>query len=108
MATAVAEAPEMTQAPSLRDRVVDAYRQAGHLSHEAWRLKTAAEDAIEDSVYAAKRAVKSMRRQVEGLGDEAAHRVRQQPLQAVGVAVGIGAVVGLAVGLIATHNGRRV
>jgi ElaB/YqjD/DUF883 family membrane-anchored ribosome-binding protein len=103
MATAVVEAREMAEAPSFRERVVDACRQAGHLSHEARLLKTIAEDAIEDGVYEAKRAVKSMGRQLEGLSDEAAYRVKRQPLQAVGV----GLVFGLGIGWVASRLSRR-
>jgi ElaB/YqjD/DUF883 family membrane-anchored ribosome-binding protein len=97
----------MAEAPSFRERVVDACRQAGHLSHEARLMKTVAEDALEDGVYAAKRAVKSIGRQVETLGEEAAYRVKRQPLQAVGIAAGVGLVFGVAVGWAASRLSRR-
>jgi ElaB/YqjD/DUF883 family membrane-anchored ribosome-binding protein len=106
MATAVVEARETAEAPSFRGRVVDAYRQAGHLSHEARLLKRVAEDTIEDGLYAAKRAAKAIGRRVEGLSDEAAYRVKQQPLQAVGVAVGVGVVFGLAMGWVVSRLSR--
>ncbi len=68
------------------------------------QLKAVAKEAIEDGVHAANRAVKSVRRRVEELGDfkdVAAYRVKRQPLAAVGAAFGIGLALGLAVALIA-------
>jgi len=85
---------------SLRDRVADAGRQTAHFSHEARLLKSLATDAVEDGVHAAKRAIKHGVVELEDLKDEAVHRVRRQPLRAVGFAVGVGLVVGVAVGWI--------
>lgn len=88
---------------TVRDRAIDACRQAAHLSHEAQLLKSLATDAVDDGVHAAKRALKSVRRGVEELGDlkdEAVHRVKRQPIKALSVAVGIGLVLGLAIGWI--------
>jgi ElaB/YqjD/DUF883 family membrane-anchored ribosome-binding protein len=98
--------PKLTVA----DRVVDACRQATHISHEARLLKSVAEDAIEDGVHAAKRAMKSVQRRVENLGDfkdEAIHRVKRQPVRAVGAAFGVGLALGLALGCIACRPGRH-
>lgn len=110
MAPATVETPEVEQDPTVGDRVVDACRQAAHLSHEARLLKSVAADTIEDGVHAAKRTIKSVQRRVEEVGDlkdEAIHRVKRQPLQAVGAAFGIGLALGLAVGWIACRPGRR-
>ena len=109
MATATLETPAVDRKPTAEDRAVDARRQAAHISHEARLLKSVAE-AIEDGVHAAKREIKSVQRRVEELGDlkdEAIHRVKRQPLQAVGAAFGVGLAMGLAVGWIARRPGRR-
>lgn len=85
------------------DRIADAAMHAAHLSHEARLLKSKAADAIEDSVYAAKRAVKEMKRGVErvaDLRDDAAHYVKRQPLKAIAIAASAGLVVGIVGGWI--------
>ena len=77
------DTPEMAAGPTVQDRVLDATRQAAHISHEAQRLKSLAADAVEDGVHAVKRAVKSVTRGMEELGDlkdEAAQCVKRQPL----------------------------
>lgn len=110
MTSATSETPETASSVSVHDRAIDACRQAAHLSHEARLLKSLATDAIDDGVHAAKWAIKSVRRSVEELGDlkeEAAHRVKRQPLKAVGVALGVGLVLGLAVGWIGWRLGQR-
>ncbi len=89
--------------PSIGDRLADAARQAAHLSHEARMVKSMAEDAIEDGVHRARRAVKSVRRGVERLQDikdEAAHYVKRRPLRTIAMAAGLGLLVGATAGLI--------
>ena len=81
------------------------------------RVKSLAEDAIEDGVHAARRAVKSVRRGIERLEDirdEGIHRVRRHPLKALAVAAVAGLMLGVAAGWIArrfraerTNNDRR-
>jgi ElaB/YqjD/DUF883 family membrane-anchored ribosome-binding protein len=94
MATAAVESP---RAPAtLADRVVDACRQAAHLTHEARLVKSITTDAVEDGVYVAQRALKNARRRLEDVQDEAVHRVKRHPLEALGLAVGLGFVAGLA------------
>ena len=110
MTSAAIETPEVESRPTVRDRMIDAARQAAHVSHEAQLLKALAADAVEDGVHAAARAIKSVRRGVEELGDlkdEAAHRVKRQPLKAVGIALGVGLVLGMAVGWIGGRFGPR-
>ena len=83
MAPATVDTSEVETGPTVRDRVIDAARQATH-SHEAQRFKSLAADAVEDGVHAAKRAIKSVKRgveELEDLKDEAAHRVKRQPLK---------------------------
>lgn len=110
MAIATAETQETPQRPTVKDRIVDATRNAAHLSHEARLLKSVAEDVLEDGVHAAKRAMKSVQRGVETLEDfrdEAAYRVKREPFKAVGIAAGIGLVLGVAVGWFGARVGQR-
>jgi ElaB/YqjD/DUF883 family membrane-anchored ribosome-binding protein len=97
--------------PDRADRILDACTQGAHLSHEVRRLRTIAEDAIEDGMYAAKRTMKSVRRGAErliDLTDRAAYQVKRRPLRAVGAALGVGMVLGIGIGWIASRSGRRV
>lgn len=64
---------------------------------EVSRLKTEASQAVEDGVVAARRLAKRSRYAAEDLIDDAAHRVKRDPLRAVG----IGFVVGLCIGVLA-------
>ena len=109
MTSATIDTSEEASKASVRDRVVDACRQTAHLSHEARLLKSLATDAVEDGVYATKRAITSVKRGVEELADlkdEAVHRVKGQPLRALGIALGVGLVVGFAVGWIGRGPGQ--
>jgi ElaB/YqjD/DUF883 family membrane-anchored ribosome-binding protein len=110
MACATVDTREVKQEGTVRDRVIDACRQAAHCSHEAQLLKSLATDAVDDGVHAAGRAIKSVRRGVEELGDlrdEAVHRVKRQPLKALSVAAGIGLVLGWAIGWIGRGPRQR-
>lgn len=110
MTPATAAAPEVETEPTVRDRVIDACRQAAHFSPEARLLKSLAADAVDDGVHAAKRAIKGVRRGVEELGDlrdEAVHRVKRRPVKAIGIALGLGLLLGLAVGWFGHRPGRR-
>jgi hypothetical protein len=100
---------DVKSAPTAHDRAIDTARQIAHLSHEAQRLGSLAADAVEDRVHAAKRAIKSVERSVEELGDrkeELAHRVKRQPLKAVALAVSAGLVLGVAFGWICGRQTR--
>ena len=90
--------------PSFGDRIVDAGRHAAHLSHKARLAKSLAEDAVEDGVYAAKRAAKSVRRGIERLEDvrdEGIHFVKRQPLKSIAIVAGVGFAAGLVAGWMA-------
>jgi ElaB/YqjD/DUF883 family membrane-anchored ribosome-binding protein len=103
MRSATPATPEAATSVSATDQAIDARRQAAHRAHEAQLLESLSADAVDDGVEAARRAIRSIRRDVEKLADlkdEAVHRVRWQPLKAVGVAVGVGLVLGLAIGWI--------
>jgi ElaB/YqjD/DUF883 family membrane-anchored ribosome-binding protein len=92
--------------PSMSDRIVDAGRHAAHLAHEARLAKSLAEDAVEDGVHAARRAVKSVRRGIERLEDvkeEAIHYVKRRPLKTIAMTAAVGFAAGLAVAWIANR-----
>jgi len=72
-------------------------------AREGW---TAATDAVEDGVRAAKRAFKTAQhglRNAADLRDAAAYRVKREPLKAVGLAFG----AGLLMGVVGAWVGRR-
>ena len=56
-----------------------------HVAHEARVLKTKATDAVEDGI------------------DEATHRIKRDPLKAVGIAFAIGVPVGAVIGWACSH-----
>ena len=85
MSATTPDTSNVKSAPTAHDRAIDAARQVAHLSHEAQLLGSLAADAVEDGVHAAKRAIKSVERGVEKLGDrkdELAYRVKRHPLTA--------------------------
>jgi len=109
MIPATVDASDVESGSSVRDRRIDAVRHVAHASHEAKLFKSLAADAVEDGVHAARRAIKSVKRGVEDLGDlkdEAAYRVKRQPLKAVGIAVGVGLVFGMGLGWIGGRFGK--
>lgn len=64
-------------------------------------LKSLAADAVEDGVHSARRTLKTVARRVRDVADvrdEVVHRIKREPIKAIGIAVAAGAVVGLAVG----------
>ena len=74
-------------------------------------LKSLAADAVEDGVHSAKRTLKTIARRVPDaadMRDEVAHRIKREPIKAVGIAVAAGVAVGLAIGWIGrgTRRGR--
>jgi len=93
----------------VRDKAIDAVRQVAHASHEARVLKASAADAVEDGVYAAKRAVKAARRWTQNtadLRDQAAYRIKRDPFKFVGLALGVGIQLGLILGWVSQRATR--
>ncbi len=70
---------------------------------EAARLKTAASHAVEDAVTEAKRLAKHSRYAAEDLMEDAAHRVKRDPLRSVG----FGFAIGLGMGALAVWTATR-
>lgn len=97
MATATIDRPQ-TDDPTLRGRVIDTARQAGHLAHEARMLKTRATDAVEDGMHAARRVVTRSVHDLEDLRDTTATRVGKAPFASVGLTFAAGLLLGAVVG----------
>src|SRR5262245_4170107 len=98
---------ELTQqAEHLKENVskmaYEAEKRFGHFSREAVRMKTAITDAIGDSVDSARRAVKHSYRATEDFVDDTSHRIKRDPLRAVGLSF----VVGVTAGWLLQHRPR--
>ncbi len=63
------------------------------------RAKETLEDAVEDGIKAANRAIKRGRRAAEDTVDDAEYQVKQHPLSTVGISLGIGLGLGALIGL---------
>jgi ElaB/YqjD/DUF883 family membrane-anchored ribosome-binding protein len=74
---------------------------------EAARLKTAASHAVEDAVTEAKRLAKHSRYAAEDLMEDAAHRVKRDPLRSVGFGFAIGLGMGALAVWTATRNAKE-
>jgi ElaB/YqjD/DUF883 family membrane-anchored ribosome-binding protein len=71
------------------------------------RLKTEASQAVEDRVVAARRLTKRSRYAAEDLIDDAAHRVKRDPLRAVAMGLAIGFGMGALAVWLAVRNARE-
>jgi ElaB/YqjD/DUF883 family membrane-anchored ribosome-binding protein len=74
---------------------------------EASRLKTAASHAVEDAVTETKRFAKRGRYAAEDLMEDAAHRVKQDPLRSVALGFAIGLSIGALAVWVATREARE-
>ncbi len=74
------------------------------VGYKAARLKTAASHAVEDAVIEAKRFAKRSRYAAEDLMEDAAHRIKREPLRSVGLGVAIGLGTGALAVWLATHK----
>jgi ElaB/YqjD/DUF883 family membrane-anchored ribosome-binding protein len=81
--------------------------RAGHLGAEASRLRVAASHAVEEKVAAARRLAKRSRHAAEDLVDEAAYRIKREPLRTVGLVFTIGLGLGALIGWLAGRPPRR-
>ena len=63
-------------------------------------LKAISPETLEESLHAAKRALKQRTQELEDLRDAAALRIRKAPMESVGLALGVGVILGLAAGVI--------
>lgn len=72
-------------------------------------VETKRSDAIDEGVHTAKRAMRSVRHgieQIQDLKDEAAYRVKRQPLTAIALAASAGLVFGAAIGWVSGRFSR--
>ena len=79
MATLHADTAAPPAEPNFSERVVETARRVAHLSHEARRLKSAANDAVEDGLDHAHRAMKIARQDFGLRRDDAADRIQRVP-----------------------------
>jgi ElaB/YqjD/DUF883 family membrane-anchored ribosome-binding protein len=83
-------------------------RQVGErlmeVGDEVSRLKTEASQAVEDGMIAARRLARRGRAATEDLIDDAAHRVKRDPLRSVAMGLAIGFGLGALVVWLATRN----
>lgn len=61
---------------------------------EVSHIKTVVSDAVEDGFKSALKAVRQGRHAAEDVLDEAKHKVRQKPFEAVGIVFAVGVMTG--------------
>jgi ElaB/YqjD/DUF883 family membrane-anchored ribosome-binding protein len=74
---------------------------------EVSRLKSEASQAVEDGVTVARRLAKRSRYAAEDLIDDAAHRVKRDPLRSVAIGLAIGFVLGALAAWLATRDAEE-
>ena len=87
-----------TSLSSIRDRASDALRQAGHVAAEASLLQGIAADAFEDArkiLHMSTQSMRSARVRAQQMGDELGEVVRQRPLIALAITLGVGVSLGI-------------
>lgn len=91
------------------ERSLDAVRRVANMSDEARALKAAATDAVNDGRSAARQAFKMAQRRMRDatdLVDDVGYRIKRNPFEAVGIALGTGVAVGIALGALGTWAAR--
>jgi ElaB/YqjD/DUF883 family membrane-anchored ribosome-binding protein len=89
---------------SLLGKVRQVGKRLMEVGDEVSRLKAEASQAVEDRVIAARRLAKRSRYAAEDLIDDAAHRVKRDPLRALAVGLTIGFGLGALAVWLATRN----
>jgi ElaB/YqjD/DUF883 family membrane-anchored ribosome-binding protein len=87
-----------TSLSAIRDRASDARRQASHVADEARLLQGIAADAFEDirrMAQASVQTVKAARQRATEMCDELSERVRERPLMALAITLGVGVSLGI-------------
>src|SRR5438874_13587073 len=92
---------EENEKSGLLGKAMHVGEQLAEVGGEAARLKTLASHAVEDAVTEAKRLAKRSRYAAEELMEDAAHRVKRDPIRSVG----FGLAGGLGVGALASWVG---
>ena len=98
---------EQNEKTNLLGKATDVREQLAEVEDKAARLKTAASHAVEDAVTEAKRLAKHSRYAAEDLIEDAAHRVKRDPLRSVGLGLAIGLGIGALAVWLAIHNAKE-
>jgi ElaB/YqjD/DUF883 family membrane-anchored ribosome-binding protein len=97
---------EQNNKSSLLEKARHAVEQLTEVGDEVARLKTAASQAVEDAASEANRFAKRSRYAAEDLIEDAAHRVKRDPLRSVSFGVAIGLGIGALAVWAATYNAK--
>jgi ElaB/YqjD/DUF883 family membrane-anchored ribosome-binding protein len=89
---------------SLLEKAMHVGERLVELRDEASRLKIAASHAVEDAVTGTKRFAKHGRYAAEDLMEDAAHRVKRDPLRSVAFGFALGISIGALVVWVATRE----
>ncbi|HEY6367093.1 MAG TPA: hypothetical protein VI585_20110 [Candidatus Binatia bacterium] len=89
---------------SLLEKAMHVGERLAEVRGEASRLKTAASHAVEDTVTEAKRFARRGRYAAEDLMEDAAHRVKHDPLRSVAFGFALGLSIGALVVWVATRE----
>lgn len=98
---------EENEKSGLLGKAMQVGERLAEVGGEATRLKTAASHAVEDTVTETKRLAKRSRYAAEDLMEDAAHRVKRDPLRSVALGFAIGVGMGALAVWVATHNARE-
>ncbi len=77
------------------------------MGERAVRTRERLSEAMDDQVRAARRAIRKGRHTAEDLADEVRLEARRNPIQTLGVALGIGAIAGVILGWVMRGPRRR-
>jgi ElaB/YqjD/DUF883 family membrane-anchored ribosome-binding protein len=89
---------------SLLEKAMHVGERLAEVRGEASHLKTAASHAVEDAVTEAKRFARRGRYAAEDLMEDAAHRVKRDPLRSVAFGFALGISIGALVVWVATRG----
>jgi ElaB/YqjD/DUF883 family membrane-anchored ribosome-binding protein len=81
----------------------EAEQRLAHFGRGAVRMKTAIAEKIDDGMNTARRAAKNGYRAAEDLADDTTHRIKRDPVRAVGICF----VAGVAAGWLLPHRTPR-
>jgi ElaB/YqjD/DUF883 family membrane-anchored ribosome-binding protein len=98
---------ERNEKTNLIEKAMHVGERLVEVGDEAARLKTVASHAVEDAMTEAKRFAKRSRYAAEDLVEDAAHRVKRDPLRSVALGLAIGFTMGALAVWLATHNARE-
>ena len=98
---------EASQKSSLLDKATQFGERLVQTGGDAARLKSVASHAVEDAVTEAKRLAKHSRYAAEDLMEDAAHRVKRDPLRSVALGLAIGLGMGALSVWVATRDARE-